>query len=1308
MSILTKTPTGWNPWHSVRTQRGLLPVPHSAFPARYLPARAFWAQSYAGHCEFPVPWRSRLGLFETFLAGGGGSSTIVGSVGGLAAVANLLGEPSFVTWSIRAGDFTPPMIGYCIGEKYKEMGYIYLQITRVQANVIIPTSYIDVFQRSKLRRIYIHHGNVVRYDVIGSGESSVHVLTLDINEQFQNGITSDSFPEFSIKIYNQSVPVSEEDASEEDASDETVVEDVPGIVEVKIKEVRENYQLVIEPPKKNESISAGDFYEINTVICIEDPYMLSGFYLGVEEEGATGLPSSGKNLHITTENHFYDEFEFTGSYVFKNFGTITDKNGEVIENENGVVISAAAGSSLSDSGEREWVWIKNEATYEKSEVYGDDDRRFKESREIVSTDTGAIATEGEEENVEGEEEEEIIEEEVGEIVIVEEVEAYGIGQRRNGTEDDITIWMNLDPTISFIRMEISKGGDFKRNNWHAPILVREWVIQDDHYFKILGQPDGNVIDVSLRDITNQYDFDRNGLGKIFNQFGWFISEHFMGNEQQGIFGGSATVEVSNANSTITIQTMGESNGTLVENTNIFSPEELDGNSFYNRFRKDTVKDGGTKKAWVKRNRWKVADKSGITFDINDIKFRGSDDSEDSEDFYPTSSWTGYTVIIEVDGDASNLDGKELWVTFDDPYSRPASSSKSALYDWSFVEAVDELNNIVVCGELQWVSMPINVDIPNNSIVGVCNGYKWGIVNKKFINSFNGLPLMVTTPSANLGISYIYNETVQEDWVFYKDAYTKQLTVRTGSLGFRERPQKIEISVGISSTREESKFPIVLNQDYDRTKSIRMKMPETLGGAACTFQLGTSNDYHGFLINGGGAIDFQPLRRSGIGPGDTPIETFKYKDFFCSPCFLYHVNDFTSIDKQILFLGADTSDGPIYSKNGIPTEVIVEYVSEKQTLNDLGRFDAHGLIDGEKIVIYSNVINNFRFKKTTEEVIVTEEATEEEVVVTEDATEEVIVTEEEEDEELERPSGIFITGTANEGLLWGCPITKNLKYDGDDKYQWPLMILTGVDFETSIYNKSHNELCIISKHYIDNTVFLGAFIIPVLSLIYQTEVCEVSGIEGESTPDFLWRPPALDPDVKWTDSGSEPSILTNEKYVIKDTMVRIMGALGTSSQIESPLEDWGLVNGFSLKDGTYIVFHDDNTGLRMIFSRSNGLYWNKCELVLGRDGFSGLLINENSMFYITPFGIECKRITVDDWNNAYSCVEGVGSDFIETIQGRFDKAETILIGSGQIDPQLLAGYEDSEGVYRIFYYDANGTLACLTSANYRIWDAEINF
>jgi hypothetical protein len=425
---------------------------------------------------------------------------------------------------------------------------------------------------------------------------------------------------------------------------------------------------------------------------------------------------------------------------------------------------------------------------------------------------------------------------------------------------------------------------------------------------------------------------------------------------------------------------------------------------------------------------------------------------------------------------------------------------------------------------------------------------------------------------------------------------------------------------------------------------------------------------------------------------------------------------------MLFIGASTEEETLYVKNGNPGNIIVEYVDNNQTIENTGFFDIHRLFDGENILIYSQKVPPFNVvsvANASSSVYKAPEFISETVSISEqisipnsssNASSETITdplnNSPENGTQWNYSKGIFITGTSDQGILWGCPMVKKLNFDNNDKYQWPLLILNGVEYQTSIYNKFSNSLCIFYKSFSIRKRYLGCMIVHMLNIPYQLDLCEPV---SKTSSNFLWRTPVLGNDLSaWTDTENIPSIDSKKDAKYNDVFIRIIGVNGTDSQLISTSDDWGFINSVIWVDGSYFLFYDDAEGVKLLFSRDQGLTWQQSKIIFARNSTSGLLINDSQFFYITPYGIEGKVLGTEQFNNAMACVEGNSLSFIEEVQRLFDSPITVKLGSGQIRPQVISGYEDMSGVARIFYYDNDGLLSCLMSGDYLRWFVAPNF
>ena len=1219
-TFMRNTPNGWNHWHHLRfikenSEEGDTIVPFSPFPIRYLPSNEAWIQSYAIHCRVPIPWASMSqDPFSTFLQSGGITGTLTGAVGGLSAVAMRMTEPTSVNFAIGSNQ-RPFSLGYCIGDSYKEL--LYHRVMLLNQPIFQHSSILDVFQRARLKRFIVHHGFISRYEFI----DGKHILTLDIEESVPEGVDISSyFSKIRIKGFKDE-----------------------GEIELNVQEVLNNFQIVIDSPEEY-IIRNGHFYILNTPLLIRDPYQLTGFWNGTESENDQ-LPSSGFNFPFTNKNQFFYNIEFVGCYVFKEKNN--EENDEENNEENEINISInAPGSPMYDLGNSEWVWIKFEN--KRSVIYGTKGKRHKEKIDLIEY----VDESGETDNF----------------------EQFSQEERAQGDTSDINAWMERED-ISFVRVEIDFGGDSTRNNWHSPILSRGFFKQGDNYFKILGHPEGNIIDISKKDVTDEVTLDLDAEGSIINHYGWFINEHY--DNRSGFLGGFSkfdSYDESSNTSKLTIDPFFISHGTRNETPGRRRLEDDNLNTFYNRFAIDSAPSGDSYKAWGKTNGWNICNSRNNYFNIKKINLP-----------VPLTISDGVieSIDVEVYGNAEMMQD-HIWINFDRPFERILDIPMIPMTSEQFVEAMDG-SLATVCANLGFLNVPIKALINPGTCVGVCEGYMWGdMQNTMGIYSNNYAPLFVTTLTGSSCISSFYHSLFSEKWIFYKDAYTNRLTIRKGSLDLTDMPSKIEISFGIEQANENfDSFPIRLNRDYDRTKMIFMDMPYVerqeegeYNEDVCLFKIGGGDDYHGFLVNGSGKVLLKPYVMQNV---DKSSEDFMFKDFYCSPVMTYKSGKNNMIKRQMLFLGASTREQEIHVDGDSPSNIVVSYVRDEQTLENIGNFDAHLMIDGEIILIYSSMVQPFSIGDN-------------------------IYNSEDNNSRWSMPKGIFVLGTNNKGFVWNAPLVKDANFEDDLDNQWPLMILSSVEYLSSVYIRNFHSIGILSVHRMAGLNYLGFFKINVNRLGESRYVCEK--IDGNGETKFLWRPPYLkDYMDDWQDNRH---ILMEEKDEDgTDFFVRVMGPAQTESNITSNISNWGNVTIDISTNGIIRSLFDDATGVRMLFSTDGGFKWFLSKIILARNAHSGLFIG-NMFFFIDPLGIRFKKLSHWEIMFMYEILEGNSSQLIEEFQEEIDQRESALIGSGRINPQRLDGSLDNKGIYNIYYYDLQGQLCSLRSSDSYYWKMSHNF
>lgn len=1253
--------SGWNPWYWPKTVRDGYDVGSSPFPPSYLPARAFWTNTFAVHCYLPTPWISLLDPFSAFLIGGGVTGSLIGVIGGLGAAEDILRERQTGSWGIGRTETGVPTVGFCMGDSYKEHAYFYYDVTHLFLNLILGLGCIDVFQRSRLKRIYVAEGAVVRFtsNPVPVPDSSAvagdiqYILTLDV-EGIVPPVT-DSVVGDVIKIYKRSTT---------DASGATI----PGsVLSYKIIKLLPNWELVVkkESASSTEEPKSGDFYKFDQPWCIEDPYMMSGFWSGAQGEIPMATPDSipFSPYKVLTTTHIcpYNEVKFIGAYVYRTVG--------------GPVIPVAAGTPFAESEGKEWAWDYYPGKI--SSIYRDSPDRYfvvQHNDETPPTTPGLTGT----------------------------YIGSSLKQFPTATDTEVSDWKALD-TVNFARLELANGGNSARQNWHSPILTKCWLEQGGKYFAILGQPESYVIDVALKDVTGSADLDTSSSagGKIFNQYAWMINEDYSGfplGLQFGFLYGNVTSAVyTPSDNTTIVQFDGQvgSYGTIAPNTHWAAPG-LNPNSFYARFVKTYTDAGGTgtpfKKMWQKFFRWRLHNEVySRSFEIlPDSVVIGGD---------PATVRLGdkVTISVKVIGDMSG--SRQAGFYFDTPYDKMAGAMMPVC-TFNFQQALETGSPIpTICVDMTYDTLPINVSLPANTIIGITGGTWWGLgaYGLSHILKQDGLDVFVTVPSSALGISSFYHMISQQDWIFFKDVNSNIITLRRSNLDFTETPTRSEISIGFpESTGSSPSFPITFDTTKDRVRLIGMDLPDVgtasddeFGPSALTFQVGNTANYLGFESTGSGIFDFVALRDNGYPAGTVDYSKYKNNGKFTSPVYIYTKRpDDESLHKiSRLNLGISTKD-KLFVKNGSPSNISIEYVKNNQMLLNIPFFDSHHINDGEIMLIYGKNTHKF-----------------------------IMGTEEKDPSEWPTSESVYIIGTANNALNWGTPTVKHLSVDGDTNFQYSIMLLNSCQYLSSSYSNISERLVIILKCYHEEGVpFIGCLTIGKNSLAKDLSICTSPTDINDLS--FWFRPSKIDPAVLSDPSKSyvkpefvlTPSSTTppTEKKPV-DVFVRVIGPSAASCQITSDLvNNMGLLTSTILNSGSVAILYGAEEGIRMLASYDS-TRWEMSKIILARDATSPLVLR-GSLFFITPEGITVKPNMAHMLYKASLVTDSAGLSVtdIESIQKDFDDITPYLIGSGQIDSQRISGHISQNGTQKIFYYNNQNILCCLESKDLVLWKMASNF
>lgn len=1227
-------PTGWNRWIYAKSVVNNIQIPDASFPYLYTPASGFWGKSILSHCL--IPWLNTLDAFSAFMLGGGTSSTIPGSVSGLSVVSQIF-EISVHGQIFGIGrGAEPPQMGYCIGNKFKQHVYTRMDVQNDGLGRTITTNTsVDLLQNSRFKRAYVDHGSVVRFTnsaSIISGATIEYLLTLDIDK---------TTPPPSLDLSGTTITIT-------NSSSSSISVDVLGI--------KNNWDFIISAPPKE--IHPDDYYKLSTVLCIEDPYLLSGFWVGSENTANPPVPSSGLDLYITSHNSPYEEGKFLGAYIWQ-----TDPTPAEIANAASSNVSSqpVTGYSMDDASGSTWAFmgLGNSPEYN---IYPND-VRYREVKLDTPNDDGSIV-----ENK----------------------------TRLVSNASNYELLLNSEP--DYIRVEIGTGGYRNRQNWYAPCLKGEYIKikADGTLHKILNHIEFNIIDVAYWDIKKQTPFDpkANQEYSITNQYAWFINEHYDGRisrgDNTGIFKGQVITNTDN--NKFVIQTLGDT---------FISTLKKNGLSFIDRYEEDIILPPTMKKAFGVFDGWKLVAYNGKAYDIQLVDFSSAS----------SQMSTPYPITVTLKENATDFKiGTNAYITFDKSYDVFGNSSKESGYSLILdVKAALQgkpgafFVSDVLCLDGEFFTNPYKLEISSNDRIGFTEGYLFGLeANGSAQSNFNQL-MFFTVPRLSRGISSLFHYLREEDWIAYQDVVTGKITIRRGSLDFTEYPMKSMIVIGQPEKRISlgSSNPVTLDTKYGMLRRLGITFSPTNSDIALLFGIGSADNTYGFYVSGDGIVNLGFLTRDDIPPGGIPSDTYKGEGFTVSPVYVYNPNYYQNVQTDIVDIGIKTQDGPIYINGGAATDVWGEYISEKQTLSNLGYYDLVGLADGEKLFIYGCQPRGFKLGSNTGSI----------------TTSAIINNSRENSTMWSNQNAVMIVGTNDDSFLWGTPKVSRID-DANNINRYPLMVMNSVDYLACIYNPMAETLAIFcrceTKASGQNRTYLGCLIRPIDNLRHKSFYCEPYPLTNNSPLPLRWESPLLPDDFInneskfWTDKGN----IINDGYSFdpkedtstQDIFVRVMGSLATESQV-SNANEFGVISTCILPNGIYVVLYDSELGIKALFSTSAGYNWSTTNIIYARLGRSAILLGD-LLFYISSNGIEVKHTNITDF---YYAAAGIRDITVEIELQRIIDAEPVtLIGSGTIELQRLSGYITPEGIAKIFFYDNSNLLKCMESKDSYTWTVANNF
>jgi hypothetical protein len=1306
-------------------------TPTFKIPPEYAPAKSFYA--FSGNTyEMPLPWDSLVGqIAEAQQALLLTSGSLLGSLGAIALANQSQGIGTGIyKVGIGGKNGYGPIFGYCIGDKYCELNYSYITAARFASSVGgVAFSDNQLYQTAELKKIYIHHGEISGVELIPNEDGSGNTSEIKFNLGTTKNINPDDYDNisFNLKIIKSNGETIDFSINSIDQKFNFISNDVLNLNEASILP------------------EVGDFYESDRAVCIEDPYLMTGFWIGTENEN--GLPkkalgfsnTSGLNLYQTSQNLGYIESKVVGVYVLK------DKDSEVIRPSSNI--------SMHDTGDNEWCWILTNENENIARLNSNAEVRFK----INGVRTYRNISQFEEKDEEDEEEES----EEEDLVV----------QRQNGTEDDINTHLSLFTDEegnltqkAFLRLELNNFGNTFSNNFYPPIGTRCFVRQEGNYFKILGQVDYNIVDVSMLDITGQNRLALGSSMEIINHYAWMIKQNLQDTTYAGYLSpffklrtiNEATGSIFNVN-VVESNAISRENFDQIPNTMREGVNGFNLNSFGERYSKDRVHESGEPiKLYKKREGWELYDPTQDRY----WKIKDIDYSNRPEDPSGETEGVAYDVNISIEPQQIIIDGETIdaipsnyaHVVFGREEYEHQSKIVPVNHNMTFKEQAKTGGNVLVTENPNYISSYLKgINIDSNDYFSLCDGLLHGLPNNYRSRWYANL--YFTTPLSNRSIDAFQDKISRINWVVYADKDTNKISIRKGTLDFIDLPSKTEISIGPYSAIKGSENITLVNKNEDkkceRLKAVQVEMPSGLNknvlfsiNSEFDQNIGAEIEYNnvwGFKISGRGDTDLQVLRLAGITYEEQQNTLFLDNDEIVAPIFNRAVSPNRRAEATSLIpMGFNPLEvDRVYTSLDV-TNVKQMYVYENQVLNNNRNFTLHKTRDGEVIMFYSEMVN-YPIRKT----VSNEEG--------DSGNNNINVQSENSDGLLNDPENdtkwiynnncVFCIGSFDDGFQWGTPCTKSLydNFNENDRYNRPLMILNSATLLDSAYLENDDFFVLAYKCYdVDNNPFVGIHSFPKLALfkpLYfeEFEHKDFEEAEIQNYPlKFLWRPIPfnvnIDNDSTQYNFGPKVNLISRfETAQSNEFFIRMLGKEETKSQVVSSENDIFDYISVNLVVNSWIVFlYNDSKGVKGVTSFDLGFSCNKNDIILASNGTNGIVI-ENMLFYINSNGqITIKIFNASDWNlyfNAYELfLDGADSgneeeddegeedrnSEINKIQQQLDSLEEIIVDANPIDQQKISGYRSETGIYRIFYYDLGENLTCSESSDLYNWKISPNF
>lgn len=1240
-----QAPAGWNKWIYPRTSVSGIQLADAVFPPIYTPSKSFWLRSLITHCL--VPWINTFDPLSAFLLGGGASGTIAGSVSGLSVVKNLY--PIYVATGnfSLVGNAAGPQFGYCMGNSFKQHVYVRFDIQNALGAVVLMDNVVEYLENSRFKRIYVNHGNITDYRI----SEAKHILSLDINK-------SQLPPQYAKNNISNSgsyyVKITQPNGKK---------------FSLKILALLDNWDIVVDTPITGDIPQRGDFYEMNKTWCIENPYLISGFWMGAENSLNNGTPASGLNLFATQHNKPYQEGKILGVYIWKQNSNVTSST----ITTSFPLFQPIAGASTLDSADYGWAFWGFGNSQNSSNIYTND-TRYKE----VYLDTPD-----------------------GDGAIVE------MQPRNTATKADYNNLISNEST-DHIRIEIGHGASIYSHNWYSPCLKGCYLKSNGKLYKILDNVEANVIDVSLKSVDGSGTLNvvSNQRYSIINQYAWMVTENYFQSagvtaDITGVFDGTiVNVSESEGQYTATIECKPiQRIMTLVKG----------GVSLLTRYTTDIGSISMAKMYDSINSGWKMITRKG-QYSVNTIVF------QNGFNLNPILGQKFTISVLLTKGASKPTIGQNAYMTLDTPYevNYPYTSKSGFSLNLSATPGLVNgqgvfITSDVLCLDGEYFSPPYLIDIPMGSRIGVTGGYLFGMEINGSAESSMGAVILVTTLRASRGLASLFHILREEDWVVYQDVNTKKITVRKGCLSYKEYPSKEEIVMGgpkyIQGASVLGGSEIKIDVDKDRVRRITVEVENLVAGQppSIMFGVGDPNNVYGFLVSGDGLVDLQTLRLQGITSGSLPSSAYTDSNGQpVSPVYSYKKCQWQNSDKVYVDMGIDTDEESIFIKDGNIKSAVVQYIDNQQSLENDGVFDVVRLSDGEIIFLYGQTVRQFNL-----------------------ASGDGIILNNSSDNSTKwfSSTGVLALGSYRDSYFWGTPSVAKSGNNDLNTYQYPSMLINSVEYLSCIYNATTDVLNIFVRAYTSNSFYVGCLQINAKTLNHKIYKCSPLNSDGSASTiiaPFFYRPQLLensfvaDVDKSWISNAKDiinDGFIYSRSDLAPDEFIRIMGSGITKSQV-TYADEPGVISTSILSDGTYILLYDTKAGIKALYSTNQGGSWASSRLNLTRSGRCGLLL-ERYLFYITTSGIEIKYTQLSDFSDDRTITmknaEGINVTSTEiSKQAYFDKLPTSLIMAEPIEYQRLSGYITPDGIIKVFFYDSNRRLKCIESIDSKIWTVADNF